>query len=32
MKALMQSRYVGWMAIRPLTFGKDEFAPGDRVL
>lgn len=31
MKAMMASRYVGWMAIRPLTFGEAVFAPGDRV-
>lgn len=31
MKAMMQSRYVGWMAVRPLTFGKETFEPGDRV-
>jgi hypothetical protein len=31
MKAMMDSRYVGWMAVRPLQFGKDTFEPGDRI-
>lgn len=31
MKPMMQNRYVGWMAIRPLQFGDEHFAPGDRV-
>lgn len=31
MKPMMESRYVGWMAMRPLTFGDEEFAPGDRI-
>lgn len=31
MKPLMQNRYVGWMAVRPLLFGEDYYEPGDRV-
>lgn len=31
MKPMMQNRYVGWMAIRPLDFGDEHFEPGDRI-
>lgn len=31
MKPMMQSRYITWMAIRPLTFGDDHYEPGDKV-
>lgn len=31
MKPMMESRYVGWMAVRPLVFGNESFAPGDRI-
>jgi hypothetical protein len=31
MKPLLASRYISWMAIRPLRFGERDFAPGEKV-
>lgn len=31
MKALLESQYVHFRAVRPLKFGENEYAPGDKI-